>query len=615
MAWELLLPQPSWLPLGIVMLAFGGRLRGGNGNSGAVGIEAGLCAFLLTGLLGVWAAYDLEAAGRFFWMIGLGIALCLAVMRLDERRLWSIAAAAALLAAFLSLVFVLVHDWGRHPADFPILNSLGLAWMRVRPVVALPQIPPNTAGGILAALLPLSLANTLRSSHVRGGWRLYLDTALTCAAGVGLLMTSSRGAWAALLLSLVVLLGWWVIRKMGIFSARVFYLGVIISLLFAGALVLHGPAATILGRLDRALPGAPAMETRARLASSAAQLASDFSFTGGGLQSFAGLYSRYILVIPQFFFAYAHNLYLDVAIAQGWGGLAALVLLFIAGAWAAAGRLGGGSARLASAKVLAAAILTGMLTLLIHGWVDDSFYSGRGVLLLFLYPGMAVALGLEGSLEPRAKPAVSLPGLPRRGSRAMHTIGLAVLAAGLLLFSMNGRRLASRWYSNLASVRMARSELAGWPASAASGIYPSVTDVGIRRLLLHAIELDPDNPSAQYRLGSLALAGKDFGEAVRRLARAHEQAPDHQGVEKSLGFAYLWAGEEQKGIPLLSHSQDAQTELRFYAELWRRQGESELARRAWRASMLLEPAPSGRQLSPQLYRLSRAPGVTDPGAD
>jgi hypothetical protein len=86
-------------------------------------------------------------------------------------------------------------------------------------------------------------------------------------------------------------------------------------------------------------------------------------------------------------------------------------------------------------------------------------------------------------------------------------------------------------------------------------------------------------------------------------------------VEKSLGFAYLWAGEEQKGIQLLSHSQEAQTELRFYAELWRRQGESELARRAWRASMLLEPAPSGRQLSPQLYRLSRAPGVTDPGAD
>jgi lipopolysaccharide biosynthesis regulator YciM len=162
---------------------------------------------------------------------------------------------------------------------------------------------------------------------------------------------------------------------------------------------------------------------------------------------------------------------------------------------------------------------------------------------------------------------------------------------------------------------MARSELAGWPASAASGTYPSVTDVEVRRLLLRAIELDPNNPTAQYRLGSLALVGNDFGEAVRRLALAHEQAPDHQGVEKSLGFAYLWAGEEQKGIQLLSHFPEAQTELRFYAELWRRQGESELSRRAWRASMLLKSAPSGRLLSSQFSRLSLAASVTDPGAD
>jgi tetratricopeptide (TPR) repeat protein len=162
---------------------------------------------------------------------------------------------------------------------------------------------------------------------------------------------------------------------------------------------------------------------------------------------------------------------------------------------------------------------------------------------------------------------------------------------------------------------MARSELAGWPASAASGTYPSVTDVEIRRLLLRSVELDPDNPTAQYRLGSLALAGKDFGEAVRRLALAHAQAPDHPGVEKSLGLAYLWAGKELEGIHLLSHSPGVQAELRFYAELWRRQGESELARRAWRAAMLLESSPSGRLLSPQHSKLSRAALVTDLGAD
>ena len=61
-------------------------------------------------------------------------------------------------------------------------------------------------------------------------------------------------------------------------------------------------------------------------------LAGDFPFTGGGLGAFSGLYSTYILVIFVPLFTYSHNFFLDVAVEQGWFGLAALVVMLVGSA-------------------------------------------------------------------------------------------------------------------------------------------------------------------------------------------------------------------------------------------------------------------------------------------
>ena len=69
--------------------------------------------------------------------------------------------------------------------------------------------------------------------------------------------------------------------------------------------------------------------SRAELTERGAYFLLDYPITGGGLNSFPGLYSQYMLGIPQFYFINSYNLFLDVAIEQGIiGGLAFLPHLF-----------------------------------------------------------------------------------------------------------------------------------------------------------------------------------------------------------------------------------------------------------------------------------------------
>ena len=143
-------------------------------------------------------------------------------------------------------------------------------------------------------------------------------------------MTSSRGAWFALVFGL----GVWMILALGnkfkIHLTRRWKAG----LLFGGIAIVILASLIIFTQIDNPArlldlaPGLPTGQSRQGIDRLTVRLIRDFPFTGGGLGAFPGLFSRYMLVIPNVMFNYGHNLYLDVALEQGLPGLLALLVIF-----------------------------------------------------------------------------------------------------------------------------------------------------------------------------------------------------------------------------------------------------------------------------------------------
>ena len=85
--------------------------------------------------------------------------------------------------------------------------------------------------------------------------------------------------------------------------------------------------------LANQLPGPASAGSRLDLSRANLHLIGDFPFTGGGLDSFPGLYAHYIRGLPFFQLDHGHNLYLDVALEQGLLGAFALISLLLGTLW------------------------------------------------------------------------------------------------------------------------------------------------------------------------------------------------------------------------------------------------------------------------------------------
>jgi O-antigen ligase len=406
---------PAWLPWTlplslalvpwILRLLFSGRL------TRRTPFDWPLALFLVTAVVAVWAAYDRTAAWQKFWLIVGAILLFYALANARalwprqgpaaaDWRLWGIAA----LAALLSLYFMATHDWSR-PASVTAVEPLG-RWLQQR----LPDLPghrfnPNIAGGILAAVVPYVVALGLSAGRLarRPRWGQLVALLLLSLILLGLLLTASRGAWLALaaaaaLFSLWQLSGWLSSRGSRLPPQTVTFA---LSLLFCLALSLLLWRFWPDGRVWLLETGRSFLQSdlnRLALWRGGLVLASDYPFTGGGLDSFMMLYSTYSLMLHVGHSFHAHNLYLDVALEQG---VAALLLLgwlwlLLTAAvvrWlnrpARSAEQDGTEPRLVYPAALGAAALS-LLIMLLHGLVDDPFYGSRALVFLFVPLAFAV---------------------------------------------------------------------------------------------------------------------------------------------------------------------------------------------------------------------------------
>ena len=571
-AWWVFVPQASTWPLVIALVPWGVRLAAGKSPIRRTALDIPLVIFLLTAEVGVWAAYDRAAAWNKFWLMAAGVLLYYALAGQPYHNWRIVSGLAGGFGAGISAYFLLTHDWAQFPADLNLLNRPGLAWTSLRPALSWPWIHPNIAGGLLAMLLPVSLAVCVDA------WRKHNRRVSLTAAGlsgiiaIGLLMTSSRAAWLALAAGVGVW-GWWQISDLAarrLSWSRILVFGLPVLLASFLALGVFTSRTSSLVRMANTVPGESSAGSRVELARDTLQLIRDYPFTGGGLASFPGLFSTYIRVIQVPVFFYSHNLYTDIALEQGIPGLAAFLLTLAGAGW----RLINSLADRTSRNYLAEACLVGLVVVILHGFMDDALYGMGGTPLIFLIAGITFSLQTTAAKESKEQKESLIT--QRKMSSAALGWALALLGlggAGLVL----AKPLASAWYANMGAVTMSRIQLGKWPVSfnESRALQPKLKPA--LEPFNKALTYNPNNLTALYRQGIYAYNGNDFEKAKTYLQSAHTQNPDHRGIQKLLGYTYTWTGEALKAKELLVNIPEAGEEMDAYSGWWGTQNQANWA--------------------------------------
>lgn len=563
------------------------------------GFEIPLVVFLISGGIGVWVAYNRELAWEKYWILLSAVLLFYALSRQPKSNVLIMPGIVTLIAVLISIFFMFSNDWISQPSDLSVINQFGRWWMEFRPEVIASYTSANFVGGLLAIFLPFAIA-AIWMSKVQHR----LDWLIVYVLGgviilIGLFLTSSRGAW----LAIVAGVGGWLIWQASNWIAKRYHKPVLVifglTLVFCGVILIgfiNFFPGGVVALADR-LPGLPTGGSRLDLAQSTSKLISDFPFTGGGLRSFPGLYSQYILVIPNYKFGYSHNFYTDMFLELGvFGGLAWLVVT-LGGVWLLLRLLTNKDTPL-EYHFMVGAVGVAYIVMFVHGIVDDAIFGVQGTIFLFLLPALSVGLTKSSQkLDVNENHESSRDGEKKKPSLQLW-MGLGVLVFVMIVIGLviGNSSVRSRWYANLGAITMSHKDLSEWPFKE----WNSNTDVSgyesAERDFVQSVELDPYQRTAWHRMGLISLQARNFNQAIAELENALIYDPMHRGIRKNLGYAYTWVGADDKALSLLNDISEAAGEMQTYSRWWRGQQRPDLATRAKvMASELkkLKSSPSG----------------------
>ena len=551
-----------------------------------------LWAFLATALVGLWAAPNRGAglARLDLFLGGVGIYYLLANSPKGGRELFAYGLGA--IAALLALYFASQHDWTTSPAKFAVIGQVGRLLNRLAPQLGLYQPNPNVIANLLVLVLPVSAVQFVAGLAAWRGSGLARRVATISAAlsalviGFGLLMTESRASVLALGGAAGLAVWWWLTKRIESRSGRdqvaIFAAGVIGAILAVSLLAVAVPG--LLTMALGSLPGPNSAISRTELFAQVWRLAQDAPFTGGGLAAFPGLYSTYILDVPNLYLTHAHNTYLNLLVEQGWPGLLSFVAVLAVALVAGVRRQ---RQPALTQDVLVAAGLLGLAVLILQGIGDGTLMASRIALAWLIPAGLAVGAPLGAA----ASPAQANLGPTATRWPARLTWALAGLAALACLALLTWHSWVSAWYANMGSVGFARIQMEGWPTNSWSNGQEAPRLAAFEAPLNRALAVDPENTTALYRLGILAGLRRNYPASVQNLAQAHRADPGHRGILKMLAYAYVWTGDLQDARPLLKSVPEAVSEMSVYTRWWGTQGRPDLAQRANDAAADLGAAP------------------------
>jgi hypothetical protein len=282
------------------------------------------------------------------------------------------------------------------------------------------------------------------------------------------------------------------------------------------------------------------------------------------------------------FIGHAHNLFLQVAIEQGLVGLLALVGLL---GWSAVTLLDAisidagpaGSRGETGLRLLYLAALASLVALMVHGMMDAGLYVGKGVPALFLPLGMALGVGMK-------------PVAPDRGALRGYGVGcIGVIAIVAVVALVPATRAV--WEANLGAVAQSRAELAvyHWPAWNMQDAVRRSPVVDLTPAIAHyeaALALDPDNATANRRLGQIELSREQYAPARQHLGRAYQSMPWQRATRQMLGESYAVEGNIAQAAELWRSIATAQGQLQVRAWWYEYLGKPELIQRISKAAQL-----------------------------
>ena len=528
-----------------------------------------IAIFLVTAWVGYWAAYDKSAAWIKVWLIVSAVLLYYALSAQPKQNLIMLSFLSFCFALALFLYSCLTYDFAGSSARFAIW------WTNNRPHVDWPAIHPGYVSGLVLINTILAFYWLWNTSKKFFGYaavvmQLFLLLGMGMAALV-FVLTLSRGIE---ILGLGVV-GLWVLWRVSTLSGSnvrvraVFPVLVLSYLILLIAFAYLGPASDVPDSTHTDY----GTNSRAEVLERGAYFLIDYPITGAGLDSFPGLYSQYMIVIPYFYFSNSYNLFLDVAIEQGLIGGAAFLIICLAAIWLVSQRIVKDPSN--EVRMVNWLSLLALLVMMVHGLFYDYLYNGNGTALLFFPLGMAMT-----GVVNRNHSEDGVVELPRRFPRInLAMITLPVFAL-ILMFGVNINRAISHWYANLGAVQMSQAELKNFPTGqwATSDMVHRLE--AAESTLQAALQYDPQNQTANYRLGLISMLRQDFTTAAANLETAHQEAPNHRGIIKSLGYSYVWLGEMDKAQTLLDWIPEAQDEMKVYIWWWGIQGRPDLSEKA-----------------------------------
>ena len=527
--------------------------------------------FLLTALMGVWAAYDRQIGWQRFGLIAGGLVIGLAIAwaggKRGEPTLGAIGLGCAVLAAAIGSYYMLTYNWGSESTiKFSLLQQVGLWVQAHRPALIAPRdYNPNLIAGGLTPLLPLGLAGLAWSWTRRHRPGVAIAAIALGLALAAFILSSARDAWLGLSAGALVAayLEWrtdWATRATLRLWGDVVFSGTSLVLLAGFGAVLMWPG--LEGRLDT-LPLGATLIARVKLWRDARVLIGDYPFTGSGLGSTVMVYSSYVLLVHVGFIEYhVHNLPLQIAVEQGLPGLLAFLGMLGTAIWGLVKTY----QQRNSTAILRWAASAALIAWLVQGIGEAGNYNSSMVLIGFVPLGFALGFAQPPRVTDRkaASPAFARPmrWLP-------ILVGLSVIVGTLLIFPP-GPRAAFR--ANLGTVAQTRAELSvfhwpEWPIQDAVRRSPRVNLLPAVAHYQAALALEPRNATANRRLGQIELSLGDYDAARRHLEAAYAAAPHQHTTRQLLGESYAVTGDVERAADLWRTLDTSQNQLEM-RHLW-----------------------------------------------
>jgi O-antigen ligase len=236
-----------------------------------------------------------------------------------------------------------------------------------------PPVSPSTTslGTALLIAMVLSLGMFLATPS---RWR-FLAGVTAALAAVGLTLTYSRGAWLGGIAAIAIFLALTRLR----FAVAV--VSTILLVAMAGAMLTGADVSSLMHRLD-SIFSVDANEARVNLARAAIAIFLDHPVFGTGMNTFSLVHPRYMSPRPNSF-AFAHNIFLNMAAEGGAIGLMTFLAVVLTGLRSGWRWIKGASSM--NDGIISATVFSAFIGLLVHEQFDGTMMTvhiGAGFWLL-----------------------------------------------------------------------------------------------------------------------------------------------------------------------------------------------------------------------------------------